>query len=202
MSPQLLVCRDLRDIGLLELGAPAPDILLLGWSGPPQVDAGLPGWLLGPLSIALAASGPVGFFSGDAGPDATEVAAPWMRRVAALLGHAAPLYFRVTTAPKTVAAAFDAPNASWDMQAQILLGISGPPPALSMAEAEALVSDTWLAAVRRKSGIRWALRPAVDGAAAGFWSSEPDIGADLLDRIRGTGVSVNEVDPDSFRCPT
>ncbi|MCB9653010.1 MAG: hypothetical protein H6729_02615 [Deltaproteobacteria bacterium] len=227
--PQLLVCRDLREIGLFQLGTAAPNLLLLGWRGPPEVDAGPPTWLSRPLSIALAATGPVGFFTGEPAPDASgapdasdasdawgtqaalaasgaldaiEVSRSLMGRIAARLRLAEPLYLRVTTEPGVVEEAFDTPKAAWGMQAQILLGLSVLPWTLSIREAQAFVSDHWLDAIQRKGGVRWALRPAVDGAAAGLWFSDPQTGDDLLGRIRRAGVTVVEVDPNGFRHQT
>lgn len=218
----LRVCRDPRrdDWQLGSLPPAQGHLVLVGWRGADNdAGGGVPADIAQVLARGFTAVARVTFACSSAEIDVTSDWTAWRDRDAyrgvetggamtrlrsTLRGAPRLLTLCSTRDAATAARLFDDGGFPWWLQGQVVVlsRQDGPPPDLTATLWHALLEDEWLDALmdvddRNVFGI---VRPGVDGAVAGIFTSVPDVERAVIDALRheaeAAGVEWAEVAED------
>ncbi|WP_299478685.1 hypothetical protein [uncultured Roseibium sp.] len=168
-----------------QLGSWQPGGFLIGWSGFPSREAGVPETVKSVLAEALTSNSAVTFLGGtrNAGTKGADSisANGLIDRLRSRLHRRTTPQRIITRDPRMVRNAFDDPEAPWWYQGQVIIGMppDGTPIEITSKQLHALMSDDWCSATLAISGVTWTLRPGVDGDVAGVCPRDEEVSRDL-----------------------
>ena len=195
---------DIWQLGSWQLGS-----FLIGWSGFPSREAGVPDTVKSVLAEALTSDSAVTFLgktrnAGTKGNDSISTNGLIDRLRSRFRRQTEPQ--RVTTRdPRLVSNAFDDPEAPWWYQGQVIIGTppDGTPIEVTSKQLHALMSDDWCSATLAISGVLWTLRPGVDGDVAGVCPRDEEVSRDLYAALeqasRKADLEIETLEEENFR---
>lgn len=168
-----------------QLGSWQSGGFLIGWSGFPSREAGVPETVKSVLAEALTNDSAVTFLGSprNAGTKGNEPisANGLIDRLSSRLRRQTQPQRVTTRDPRLLRNAFDDPEAPWWYQGQVIIGMppDGTPIEITSKQLHALMSDDWCSATLAISGVTWTLRPGVDGDVAGVCPRDEEVSRDL-----------------------
>jgi len=177
----ILVCHDPRashwELG--DLTSVDKPIHVLGWRGFLSIDAGPPGPIVDVICKWLVEDATVTFLTSEIDVHDPEVTGTVHQSGFLSRFTGRPLAVVTTRQPEKLHMAFDDAKASWSLKGQVLLGAApgDSPPILDATSIADLFGNRWFDEIE---GLRWIVRPGVDGDVLGVWTKSPQVSVALF----------------------